>query len=133
MNSNNKKILLSVLTLIVVGFLSGQTSAAVGRAKNFTVSGSISDINIASVSIVVVSAKGDNITLDAGNSQITKSGKKNSDFSALATGDYAVATGKILPDGTYLAQHIKIFKPQIKKAKVVTKKVVTKKTAPQRQ
>lgn len=46
------------------------------------------------------------ISIDANTAQIIKAGKKNVSLAALAPGDHVRVKGKILPDGSYLAQHV---------------------------
>lgn len=47
------------------------------------------------------------IHINADTAQIIKTGRKNAPLAALVPGDYVQIKGKILPDGSYLGQHIK--------------------------
>jgi hypothetical protein len=97
-------------------------ATVIGRAKKFSFSGDITQVNPDEGTIVV--NKGNTpVTVQGDNAQIIKKGaKKNSQVSVFVIGDHVSIDGMILPDGTYMAQHIKVFIKSKPKAKPATKK-----------
>ena len=108
---------------------------AVGGTSNFSALGQVLAVH-QPATIVLIRSNGSSIEVTADTARVIKNGKKNATLADIFPGDHAAITGKIVPDGSYLAQYITIGKaPAIKKSTAKkTKKpkplAVKKKSAP---